>query len=215
MQSRASPDVKSQQQAQSYQQQPHSLPMSSAGDHGDFNNGSSGGASNRGGVAVPPQPTTSQAHPPMEMHALKLRRALQQKELEQADRNNAARMAGAQRPSSPREKLGLQGCPFDYVKNKIAEVMHRASNDDGNKSSANNNHGGGGDRSEDSGNGEQSNQPTYLPAANYAYPYSALNINSQVPVSAHSTPTAPPKPVDVPEPTPILSAQYEPLSDED
>lgn len=194
LQSRASPDVKSQPpQLQPQQPPPHSLPVSSANDF--ENNG------NRG---VPPPPS-SQSHVYIEQHAWKLRRALQQKELEQQDRN-IVRIAGNQRPSSPREKLGLQGCPFDYVKNKIVEVMHRASDDDGKHP---------GDRSEDS-NGEQSNQPSYLPTANYAYPYSALNINaSQVPVPGHTTPAAPPKPVDVPEPTPILSSQYEPLSDED
>lgn len=95
--------------------------------------------------------------------------------------------------------------------------MHRTSDDEGGaRSSGNSNHGSVVGRSEDSnGSGDQPNQPSYLPASNYAYPYSALNINSQVPVAAHTTPSAPPKPVDVPEPTPILSSQYEPLSDED
>lgn len=144
-----------------------------------------------------------------------------------------SRIVGPQRPSSPREKSGLQNWPFDYVKNKIVEEMHRTSDDDGAKSNAgsaakssgtlsseegissgsNSGSGGGGN----GGSNEQ--QPTsqpYLAATNYPYPYSALNINSQVPVSSHTAPTITPKPVvDVLEPTPILSAQYEPLSDED
>lgn len=178
----------------------------------------------------------------VEPHAWKLRRALQQKELEQNDRSIVRMASNQQRPASStpppiissaqslpsREKLGL-GCPFDYVKNKIVEVMHRTSDDDGNKSSAGNNGntvgggGGGGNAnsatSEDGSgtNSDQSSQqqPPYVQTTNYAYPYSALNINSQVPVPAHSTPAITPKPVDVPEPTPILSSQYEPLSDED
>ncbi len=217
VQARASPDVKSQSQQQqtthqlqppSQQQQPlpqpqirqpppqtsqsHAVSANSPIDHSDPRSRT-------------PQP--SPGHLYMEPQAFKLRRALQHKESQQVDRN-IVRMAGTQRPSSPREKSGLQNWPFDYVKNKIVEEMHRTSDDDGNKSTNKSSAG-----SEDS-NGEQPSQP-YLPATNYAYPYSALNINSQVPVSAHTAPTITPKPVDVLEPTPILSSQYEPLSDED
>lgn len=209
----------------------------------------------------------------MEPHAWKLRRALQHKEMEQAaaaaaqaaaaaaaaaaersDRSDRMRMIASQRPPSPREKLGLQGCPFDYVKNRIVEVMHQSSDEDGSKStpSANanngnvsnnsvNSSGSGGcssssasggnsgtqnavnNNADDSANEQTTSQQasSYLPASNYPYPYSALNINSQipvpVPVSTHATPapSITSKPVDVLEPTPILSAQYEPLSDED
>lgn len=62
-------------------------------------------------------------------------------------------------------------------------------------------------------------KPLAFPTTAYAYPYSALNVqaagdaaaNSTAPSTSVSTP-APPPPV---EPAPLMSAQYEPLSDED
>lgn len=175
---------------------------------------SSVGNANRSTSQQPPQ-----AHLYIEPQAYKLRRALQHKESQQAERN-IVRIAsgGVQRPSSPRDKPALQNWPFDYVKNKIVEEMHRTSDEDGNKNSNNKNNAApsaGSSGVTEEGSSDQHNQQSYLPASNYAYPYSSLNINSQVPVSAHTTPTINPKPVDVLEPTPILSSQYEPLSDED
>lgn len=235
------PTTPSQSQPQQPSQtssQSHSVPSNSPVDHADANS-----------TALPAVrlPVTSQAHLYMEPNALKLRKALQHKEsqqqqpspqqqqqtsqLPQASTSVASsRIVGPQRPSSPREKTGLQNWPFDYVKNKIVEEMHRTSDDDGTKSNVGNGTKSSGTLSSEEsisggsssggGSGAANEQPPtsqpYLSATNYPYPYSALNINSQVPVSAHTAPTITPKPVvDVLEPTPILSAQYEPLSDED
>lgn len=82
---------------------------------------------------------------------------------------------------------------FDYVTNRIVEVMRSDA--------------------------DERAKPLAFPTTAYAYPYSALNVqaagdaaaNSTAPSTSVSTP-APPPPV---EPAPLMSAQYEPLSDED
>lgn len=59
-------------------------------------------------------------------------------------------------------------------------------------------------------------QSFLAPATHYAYPYSALSLGAgppphQQPVSLPIAKTT----ESIPEPAPLLSAQYEPLSDED
>ncbi|KAI8441801.1 hypothetical protein MSG28_005487 [Choristoneura fumiferana] len=89
---------------------------------------------------------------------------------------------------------------FDYVTNRIVEVMRSDADE---------------------------RKPLAFPAA-YAYPYSALNVPSAAPAAppsaaradgsapppTSSAPAASAAPA-LPEPAPLMSAQYEPLSDED
>ncbi|XP_034945061.1 uncharacterized protein Smr isoform X3 [Chelonus insularis] len=119
--------------------------------------------------------------------------------------------------------------PLDYVKNKIVEVM-RTSEDD--KS------GGTGERISGNGNADKDDKPSESPsggemvidespnqpqpppsAPTTFYPFSALGVHT-------GPPPAPPPPTSASttvakteqmqsEPAPLLSAQYEPLSDED
>ncbi|KAF9406152.1 hypothetical protein HW555_013372, partial [Spodoptera exigua] len=82
---------------------------------------------------------------------------------------------------------------FDYVTNRIVEVMRSDA--------------------------DERAKPLAFPTTAYAYPYSALNVqaagdaapNSTAPSTSAPPPAAPPPP----EPAPLMSAQYEPLSDED
>lgn len=85
---------------------------------------------------------------------------------------------------------------FDYVTNRIVEVMRSDA--------------------------DERSKPLTFPTAAYAYPYSALNVAaaaagdaSNSTVSASPAPAAAPAPPPPPEPAPLMSAQYEPLSDED
>lgn len=185
-----------------------------------------------------------QIYPGFDSQALKIRRVLQQKEIEAAvaarDKNeerNVVRVAGqifysAEQPLSP----------LDYVKNRIVEVMRTSEDDSGSKQRPDGSPSGGGDMMIDESESPQHPSPRpqqsttphpppppqpFLTTANatYAYPYSALHLNSQVtppvPVSAtnpvvKSGPPPPPSSSEIPpEPAPLLSAQYEPLSDED
>ncbi|XP_028159967.1 uncharacterized protein LOC114352541 [Ostrinia furnacalis] len=83
---------------------------------------------------------------------------------------------------------------FDYVTNRIVEVMRSDA--------------------------DERAKPLAFPPTAYAYPYSALNVatpaqppampapHTEAPGSSSSSAVAP-------EPAPLMSAQYEPLSDED
>ncbi|XP_011313369.1 nuclear receptor corepressor 1 isoform X2 [Fopius arisanus] len=117
--------------------------------------------------------------------------------------------------------------PLDYVKNKIVEVM-RTSEDDKTTGSGERNSGNGtadkDDKPAESPSGEMvidesPNPPTQQPppAPTTFYPFSALGVHT-------GPPPAPPPPTsgsttvtksEQLEPAPHLSAQYEPLSDED
>ena len=111
--------------------------------------------------------------------------------------------------------------PLDYVKNKIAEVM-RTSEDD--KSGPGDRNGGPGDKDEksrvdssplgdmviDEGPGNQA--PV---AAATFYPFSALGVHTGPPPAPPPSSSVPVPVVKSEEPAPLLSAQYEPLSDED
>ncbi|CAG9126077.1 unnamed protein product [Plutella xylostella] len=92
---------------------------------------------------------------------------------------------------------GLIDSAYHYVTTRIVEVMR--------------------------GDDERHLAPDPLPANTYAYPYSALNVsaptqNSVVAIDGGSSNSghapAPPPPV-APEPAPLMSAQYESVSDED
>ncbi|XP_063982207.1 nuclear receptor corepressor 2 isoform X2 [Diachasmimorpha longicaudata] len=117
--------------------------------------------------------------------------------------------------------------PLDYVKNKIVEVM-RTSEDDKT--------GGSGERGSGNGTGDKDDKPAESPSGDMVidespnpqtqqpppasttfYPFSALGVHT-------GPPPAPPPPTagsttvtksEQMESTPLLSAQYEPLSDED
>ncbi|XP_018902999.2 uncharacterized protein Smr isoform X4 [Bemisia tabaci] len=196
--------------------------------------------------AQPRTPTPQQVYPGYEPQAWKLRRVLQQKEIEAAaaanarDKNeerNVVRVAG-QIYYSTEQPLS----PLDYVKNRIVEVMRTSEEDSNNKSRSDGSPSGGGDMMMDESDSQRHPSPRPQPSttphpppppqpflttanATYAYPYSALHLNSQVtppvPVSATNAVVktgAPPSSSssDIPpEPAPLLSAQYEPLSDED
>lgn len=80
---------------------------------------------------------------------------------------------------------------FDYVTNRIVEVMRSDA--------------------------DERTKPIAFSTTQYAYPYSALNVATNTAdggsTGSHGpTGPAPPPP---PEPAPLMSAQYEPLSDED
>lgn len=165
-----------------------------------------------------------------EPQAWKLRRALQQKELDQNqalreknDERNIVRMAGPPSPSSRGryyEPPAVPLSPLDYVKNRIVEVMRTSEEEGGSKSGGGESPGAGDmviDEGEEQSSAGSAAPPFIATSATYTYPYSALSLNTaapQVPVSVPSskplTTTDP-----VPEPAPLLSAQYEPLSDED
>lgn len=170
-----------------------------------------------------------------EPQAWKLRRALQQKELDQNqamreknDERNIVRIAGPPSPSRARyyEPPAVPLSALDYVKNRIVEVM-RTSEEEGGSKSAGGESPGGGDMVIDEGEDEisrtatpQAPAPPFIAtSATYTYPFSALSLNSVAPpVSVSVASTIPKQPVStesVPEPAPLLSAQYEPLSDED
>ncbi|XP_023245683.1 histone-lysine N-methyltransferase 2D isoform X2 [Copidosoma floridanum] len=129
-------------------------------------------------------------------------------------------------PVTPSSKSHLS--PLDYVKNKIVEVMR--TEDD--KSSS-----GGGDRNGGSANDkddkscadsspsgemvidespreQQPPQPP-VPTPTTFYPYNALGVHTGPPPAPPPTNTAAVTVVKTEEPAPLLSAQYEPLSDED
>lgn len=148
-------------------------------------------------------------------HAWKLRRALQPKDeqpqiREKTEDRNIVRYY----PEPPVSSLS----PLDYVKNRIAEVMRTEEE--------------GASKSSDSPNPEmvideteQQQQPppqpppvSFIPTSHtYTYPFNALNITATAPPPVSlPTPTVVKTGSDpIPEPAPILSAQYEPLSDED
>lgn len=185
----------------------------------------------------PPPPSRHPQYQSFEPQAWKLRRALQHKELDQAqaqareksEERNIVRMAGPPSPSSrpryyPEPPVPLS--PLDYVKNRIAEVM-RTSEEEGGTKTTGGESPGGSDMVIDEGD-DQSSQAPPPPApapfistsATYTYPFSALSLNAgatAVPVSVQSNPPSKPPTVSeaVPEPAPLLSSQYEPLSDED
>lgn len=165
-----------------------------------------------------------------EQSAWKLRRALQQKELDQSqvlreknDERNIVRMAG---PPSPRglryyDAPTVPLSPLDYVKNRIVEVM-RTSEEEGVSKSVGDDSPGGGDMVIDEGEElpPQATTPFIATSGAYAYPFSALSLNTTpqtVPVPVSNTAAKQPVPAtdSLPEPAPLLSAQYEPLSDED
>jgi len=171
-----------------------------------------------------------------EPQAWKLRRALQQKEMDQnqaireKDERNIVRMAGPTSPSSRAryyEPPAVPLSPLDYVKNRIVEVM-RTSEEEGGSKSTGGESPGGGDMVIDEGE-DQASHPAQAAAAPpgfiatsaaYTYPFSALSLNATAPpVPVPVAPVVPKQPVTavepVPEPAPLLSAQYEPLSDED
>ncbi|XP_054281476.1 uncharacterized protein LOC128999132 isoform X3 [Macrosteles quadrilineatus] len=169
-----------------------------------------------------------------EPQAWKLRRALQQKELDQNqslreknDERNIVRMAGPPSPSSRvryYEPPAVPISPLDYVKNRIVEVM-RTSEEEGGSKSGGGESPGGGEMVIDEGEDQQTSRTTTSQApapfiatsAAYTYPFSALSLNAaapSVPVSVANM-TAKQPTDSVPEPAPLLSAQYEPLSDED
>lgn len=171
-----------------------------------------------------------------EPQAWKLRRALQQKELDQNqalreknDERNIVRISGSTSPSARARYYEPPAVPLsalDYVKNRIVEVM-RTSEEEGGSKSGGGESPGGGDMVIDEGEEQisrtatpQAPAPPFITtSAAYTYPFSALSLNtvaSPVPVSVASTVPKQPVPTEsVPEPAPLLSAQYEPLSDED
>lgn len=128
--------------------------------------------------------------------------------------------------TTPTSKSHLS--PLDYVKNRIVEVMR---NDDDKSSLGDRNGGSGGndkdDKADNSPSGEMvidespnQGQPTpqaQTPTpATFQYPFNALSVHAGPP------PAPPPSGggtsitvVKSEEPAPLLSAQYEPLSDED
>ncbi|KAG8281125.1 Gei-8p [Homalodisca vitripennis] len=171
-----------------------------------------------------------------EPQAWKLRRALQQKELDQSqalreknDERTIVRMAGPPSPS-PRaryyEQPAVPLSALDYVKNRIVEVM-RTSEEEGGSKTGGGESPGGGDMVIDEGEEQtsrtatpQASAPFIATSAAYTYPFSALSLNAgapPVPVSVANTSSKQPVTTtdSVPEPAPLLSAQYEPLSDED
>ena len=129
---------------------------------------------------------------------------------------------------TPSNKHSLS--PLDYVKNKIVEVMRTSEDDKGGTTERNGGGGGGGGGPEkddkpgvgspaggeiliDENPNPPQNQPP-VPAPTTFYPFSALGVHTgppPAPPPSSSTPASLPKP----EPAPLLSAQYEPLSDED
>lgn len=110
--------------------------------------------------------------------------------------------------------------PLDYVKNKIVEVMR--TEDD--KTSSGDRNGSGNDK-EDKTDGspggemvidESPSQQPPAPTPTTFYPFNALGVHTgpppaPPPTSAGAAVTV----VKSEEPAPLLSAQYEPLSDED
>lgn len=119
--------------------------------------------------------------------------------------------------------------PLDYVKNKIVEVM-RTEDDKG--SAGDRNNGTAGSEKDDKApapspsGGEmvidespQPSPPTSLApsAPTTFYPFSALGVHTGPPPAPPVTLSAnlPKNEQMLPEPAPLLSAQYEPLSDED
>lgn len=189
-----------------------------------------------------PPPARHQYHS-FETQAWKLRRALQQKELDQAqaqsreksEERNIVRIVGPPSPTLrpryyPEPPVPLS--PLDYVKNRIAEVMRTSEEDGGTKSGGGS--GGGGGESPGGGDmvideGEDQGSPAPPPptpapfittSATYTYPFSALSLNTgttAVPVSVQSSVTAKQTTTTdtIPEPAPLLSTQYETLSDEE
>lgn len=167
-----------------------------------------------------------------EPQAWKLRRALQQKELDQSqalreknDERNIVRMAGSPSPTSRGVRYydppTVSLSPLDYVKNRIVEVM-RTSEEEGGSKSGGGDSPGAGDMVIDEGEEQapQAPAPFIATSAAYTYPFSALSLNTTatpVPVSVANTATKQPVSIadPIPEPAPLLSAQYEPLSDED
>lgn len=162
---------------------------------------------------------------------------------EKNEDRNIVRIAGQLSPSSRSryysEPVSLS--PLDYVKNRIAEVMRTSEEEGGGvgKSVGGDSPGGGEmviDEGEDGGQIVQVSQPpqqppppapSYITTSNtYTYPFSALSLNTaggatpvSVPAPSKQSTAPPPQPpsseTSPPEPAPLLSAQYEPLSDED
>ncbi|CAH1393589.1 unnamed protein product [Nezara viridula] len=140
-----------------------------------------------------------------------LRRALQQKDqnqaLEKSDEHMTRFFSEAPVPLSP----------LDYVKNRIAEVMRTSEEESG--ANKDNESPVSTDIMQDEADhsaGHSTSSSFITPSHTYAYPFSALSLNtsgaSTVPIASHSvTKTT----ESIPEPAPLLSAQYEPLSDED
>uniref|UniRef100_A0A0A9YWS2 Nuclear receptor corepressor 1 n=2 Tax=Lygus hesperus TaxID=30085 RepID=A0A0A9YWS2_LYGHE len=143
----------------------------------------------------------------------KLRRALQSKDVEPPMHEKPEEHVNRGYYADPPVPLS----PLDYVKNRIAEVM-RTSEEDG--------AGGKGNDSPISPdiNDDMESAPVvssspYIsqnPHA-YTYPYSALSLTTGSSAGVSMAPQTVNKPGNepIPEPAPLLSAQYEPLSDED
>uniref|UniRef100_A0A1B6DW30 Nuclear receptor corepressor 1 n=1 Tax=Clastoptera arizonana TaxID=38151 RepID=A0A1B6DW30_9HEMI len=183
-----------------------------------------------------PQSRHQQFHS-YEPQSWKLRRTFQQKEMEQAqqaqsreksEERNIVRIVGPPSPNRPRyyPEPPVPLSPLDYVKNRIAEVMRTSEEDGGAKSGSGGGESpGGGDMVIDEGEDQGSPAPPpptptpFITTSATYYPFSALSLNTAataVPVSVQSS--VPPKQTTceaIPEPAPLLSSQYEPLSDED
>lgn len=116
---------------------------------------------------------------------------------------------GAPPTSAPHHHQPQHLSAFDYVKNRIVEVMR--TEDDAKRP---------GSLISTTGDTNTSGTPP-PPLATYAYPFSALNVaglgTGTGGTNPAETPTEVSRPPALPsqEPKPLMSAQYEPLSDED
>ncbi|XP_024086197.1 nuclear receptor corepressor 1 isoform X2 [Cimex lectularius] len=157
----------------------------------------------------PPQGMRSVLYHGFDPQTWKLRRALQPKDVEQ----NHPSMPYSSEPPVPLS-------PLDYVKNRIAEVM-RTSEEEGASTKGNES------PAPSEINTEESPEPAIISTTSfitqshtYTYPFSALSLSAGATTGVPPPSIPPPKvtkPIteSIPEPAPLLSAQYDPLSDED
>ncbi|KAL1129783.1 hypothetical protein AAG570_012727 [Ranatra chinensis] len=160
-----------------------------------------------------PQGSRPSAYQGFDPQTWKLRRALQHKEVESLGRDKTEERNIVRYYPEPPVPLS----PLDYVKNRIAEVMRTSEEEGATKSSDSPSASDMVIDESDTSVCQPSAPPSFITTSHtYTYPFSALSLSTGttgVPISSQSVVKAGPEPV--PEPAPLLSAQYEPLSDED
>ncbi|KAF6215833.1 hypothetical protein GE061_000168 [Apolygus lucorum] len=159
-----------------------------------------------------PQGLRSSIYQGYEPQTWKLRRALQSKDVETPMHEKPEEHVNRGYYADPPVPLS----PLDYVKNRIAEVM-RTSEEDG--AGKGNDSPISPDVNDDMESSPVVSSSPYIsqnPHA-YTYPYSALSLTTGSGAGVSMAPQTVNKPGNdpIPEPAPLLSAQYEPLSDED
>jgi nuclear receptor co-repressor 1 len=195
-----SPDIKGHVQMQQNQQQSGQQPLVS--DHLEVFNSSQSS-----------RPGSYQSFE--NQQTWKLRRALQHKDIEQSQGREKSEERNIVRfYTDPPGPVSLS--PLDYVKNRIVEVMRTSEEEGATKSSDSPS---ASDMVIDESDVPASQPPTVsfiTTPHTYTYPFSALSLSSGtagVSISNQSMIKTGSEPI--PEPAPLLSSQYEPLSDED